>query len=306
MKVILKLCNVLDDSAKISFGSIKSQIGHSFSTAEMANIIKLLQAMKKEKIPLGMHYDELPTDILQGNLPFFVNKEWIEWKMVPDSSRRALINAFGFGGRINDEGGADMAKKALSYMGNLKEMMIIEGAEFIAENGINEISMRKVAARCDVSHASAYRHFENKEDFIRQIVERVSKKFASYLLEGVEAAKNPDDALVQMGTKFIQFSKDHANYYELLFLSNYVMQVESTSDEQLVINGNADAFETFKKAVYKFLAYNNSADKKDITVIQLWSFIFGLSMIVNKKDLEADDAFLREVIAEMVAKFKHM
>lgn len=189
-------------------------------------------------------------------------------------------------------------------MGNLKEMMIIKGAEFISENGINEISMRKVASLCNVSHASAYRHFENKEDFIRQIVQRVSKKFAGHLLKDMEAAKNPNEALVQMGMNFIQFSKDYANYYELLFLSNYVLQVESSSDGQLEISGNADAFEAFKKAVYNFLAYNESFDKKDITVIQLWSFIFGLSMIVNKKDLEVDEAFLREVITEMTAKFK--
>lgn len=98
MRAILKLCSELDDPIRLTIGSIKSQIGHSFSAAGMANIIKVIQAMKKEKIPAVMHYEELPSEIARNNPPFFVNKEPIEWEKSPENPRRALVNAFGFGG----------------------------------------------------------------------------------------------------------------------------------------------------------------------------------------------------------------
>ena len=52
------------------------------------------------------------------------------------------------------------------HHGNLKIALIEAGIEMINECGEAGLSLRKVAAKCNVSQAAPYAHFKNKEDLI--------------------------------------------------------------------------------------------------------------------------------------------
>ena len=52
------------------------------------------------------------------------------------------------------------------HHGNLREALIDAGIKIINENGEENLSLRKVAAACDVSHAAPYAHFRDKEELI--------------------------------------------------------------------------------------------------------------------------------------------
>ena len=53
--------------------------------------------------------------------------------------------------------------------GGLRDRLIIAGIEEISLYGIKDFSLRRVAMRCNASCAAPYRHFKNREDFIRAI-----------------------------------------------------------------------------------------------------------------------------------------
>lgn len=99
LESIVKLCIEENLNHKIRIGSLKSQIGHSFSAAGMANLIKVLKGMENKQYPPTYNYTELSDksknivkDYLEVNVK---NTLWERRNSVP---RRALINAFGFGG----------------------------------------------------------------------------------------------------------------------------------------------------------------------------------------------------------------
>lgn len=82
---------------KIPIGSVKSQIGHAFSAAGMANIIKIIEAIHHGIIPPTHNFERVPEGVKLDNL--YINtkeKEWVKRGM--NIPRRAMINAFGFGG----------------------------------------------------------------------------------------------------------------------------------------------------------------------------------------------------------------
>ncbi|SFU45507.1 beta-ketoacyl synthase N-terminal-like domain-containing protein [Butyrivibrio sp. M55] len=86
-----------DSNRKVPIGSVKSQIGHAFSAAGMANMVKILEAMKHEIIPPTHNYNRPPQEVDLGNL--YVNTKQQYWKRRNDHTpRRAMLNAFGFGG----------------------------------------------------------------------------------------------------------------------------------------------------------------------------------------------------------------
>ncbi|MGI6118492.1 MAG: beta-ketoacyl synthase N-terminal-like domain-containing protein [Bilifractor sp.] len=86
-----------DPARKIPIGSIKSQIGHAFSAAGMANLEKILLAFQHGVLPPTNHFEHVPDGVDLG--PLYVNTEVRPWeRRAEDVPRRAMLNAFGFGG----------------------------------------------------------------------------------------------------------------------------------------------------------------------------------------------------------------
>ncbi|KAK0379659.1 beta-ketoacyl synthase domain-containing protein [Colletotrichum limetticola] len=84
---------------RLLVGSIKTIIGHTESTAGIAGILKVVQAMKHGYVPPNMLLETLNPNVL----PFYSNlkipQELTPWpQLAPGQSRRASVNSFGFGG----------------------------------------------------------------------------------------------------------------------------------------------------------------------------------------------------------------
>lgn len=85
------------ENRPLPIGSLKSQIGHTFSAAGMANLIKVIEGMRRKVLPPTYNYARPPKGVKLENL--YVNTELQEWKCKDSHTpRRAMINAFGFGG----------------------------------------------------------------------------------------------------------------------------------------------------------------------------------------------------------------
>ena len=56
----------------------------------------------------------------------------------------------------------------------LKASLIEEGLREIAENGVQNFSMRRVAAACRVSCAAPYKHFKDKEEFFAALIDYIA------------------------------------------------------------------------------------------------------------------------------------
>ena len=58
-----------------------------------------------------------------------------------------------------------MDKKSYHH-NNLKNELIEKGIELVSNYGLSQLSLRKVAQSCNVSHAAPYSHFANKEELV--------------------------------------------------------------------------------------------------------------------------------------------
>ncbi len=81
-----------------ALGSVKSQIGHTKSSAGAAGIIKAAMALYDKVLPPTIKV-ERPQDVLApGATPFYVNTAKRPWLPSGDYPRRAAVSSFGFGG----------------------------------------------------------------------------------------------------------------------------------------------------------------------------------------------------------------
>ena len=99
-----------------------------------------------------------------------------------------------------------MEKKAYHHE-NLRQELIDAGVKIVAQEGIRALSLRRLAAECNVSHAAPYKHFKNKDDILAALTQPVQQLFAQKLLDGLNALENsdPQERLVEMGVNYVRF-----------------------------------------------------------------------------------------------------
>jgi acyl transferase domain-containing protein/3-hydroxymyristoyl/3-hydroxydecanoyl-(acyl carrier protein) dehydratase len=87
------------EQGRCVLGAVKSTVGHLLTGAGAAGMLKVLLALKHDKLPPTANFETPPpgADLERG--PFRVLRESQRWRRRADEGpRRAAVNAFGFGG----------------------------------------------------------------------------------------------------------------------------------------------------------------------------------------------------------------
>ncbi|AFY44058.1 type I polyketide synthase [Nostoc sp. PCC 7107] len=80
-----------------AIGSVKTNIGHLNTAAGVTGLIKTVLALKNQKIPPSLHFQQPNPEIDFANSPFYVNSQLAEWE-TNGTPRRAGVSSFGIGG----------------------------------------------------------------------------------------------------------------------------------------------------------------------------------------------------------------
>ena len=81
-----------------AIGSVKANIGHTAMASGIASLIKVLLALKHRQIPPLLHFRTANEHIDFNDSPFYINTELIDWRVGPETPRRAAVSSFGFSG----------------------------------------------------------------------------------------------------------------------------------------------------------------------------------------------------------------
>ena len=85
-------------TSPVSIGSIKNLIGHGFPTAGTSNLLSVLESFRHEQY-LPTHGVTTPHPLITEHPELLqLHTVPVPWPKSEDHPRRALINAFGFGG----------------------------------------------------------------------------------------------------------------------------------------------------------------------------------------------------------------
>jgi 3-oxoacyl-(acyl-carrier-protein) synthase/acyl carrier protein/NADP-dependent 3-hydroxy acid dehydrogenase YdfG len=79
-------------------GSVKSNIGHTLTSAGVAGLMKVLLCMRHRQLVPSLHVEKLNRYIQFDESPFFVNTQLRDWEAEPNIPRTAAVSSFGFSG----------------------------------------------------------------------------------------------------------------------------------------------------------------------------------------------------------------
>lgn len=137
-----------------------------------------------------------------------------------------------------------MADQARTYHhGDLRRALIDEGMRRARTGGPASVTLREVTRAVGVSPNAAYRHFTDREDFVRAVAAQAQLELARAI--GDRVAATPDDLpaaeaaverLRRVGLAYIAFARAEPGWFEAAFFTQDTRASEGivTLDDEIV------------------------------------------------------------------------
>lgn len=104
------------------------------------------------------------------------------------------------------------------HHGDLKNALIQAGVEILSKEGIEGLSLRKVAQRAGVSHSAPYSHFSDKQSLIAAISTEGFQRLYNELDAAISAhPQNPKRQLQQSALAYVRFALNHTDTFKIMF-----------------------------------------------------------------------------------------
>jgi AcrR family transcriptional regulator len=103
--------------------------------------------------------------------------------------------------------------------------------ELFVTHGYHEVSIRKIAERIEYSPAAIYSYFPSKDDIFFALAEEGFRLLFSYgAAPAEELPREPFQRLRAMFWRYYEFSKEHPEYFALMFLDRSVPRISKNWD----------------------------------------------------------------------------
>ena len=168
-----------------------------------------------------------------------------------------------------------MGNKAYHH-GDLRTAMIEKGIEIINEQGVSQLSLRKIAIACGVSHAAPYSHFANRDDLCSAIENHITGQFTNVLKESVAEAGETPEGLFHMCCAYVLFFARNPEYFRFIFSRSEITVGDGHEYEPY------DFYRRFMQKMFDNMDYPQELRLK--TVIAQWAMIHGLASIAVMSD----------------------
>lgn len=111
-----------------------------------------------------------------------------------------------------------------------RDRILACACEVYLKDGLEGFSMRKLARQVGVTAPALYRHYQNKEHVLADVVREAFREFTGYLYRALEG-RTPWERLTRAGEGYIEFALEHPRWYEILFIAPDHMGMEALPDD---------------------------------------------------------------------------
>jgi AcrR family transcriptional regulator len=161
-----------------------------------------------------------------------------------------------------------------------REQILKCACDLYLSDGIEGFSMRKLAKCVGCTAPALYRHYENKEEVIQEVVGEAYGLFAQYLYRSLEGG-TPAERFVLAGRSYFDFAMEQPALYEIIYLP---MEFLGAHSEDPSVADHACAigqFWTDRVREMMDAGYLREGDPHEVAMT-LWAHAHGLISIYQK------------------------
>lgn len=170
------------------------------------------------------------------------------------------------------------------HHGNLRQNLIEKGIELLNAEGYANLSLRRVAKACSVSHAAPYNHFKDKDELLLAMQRYVEMEFAGVMRWAAEE-NAVGDVLIALGLAYIRFFIQNPAYFRFVQTQDNTGIVISRNE----INSNYLPFNLFRDEALKNMeAWGVPKDKQADMLAAMWAIVHGVTAMATMQSVVYD------------------
>lgn len=171
--------------------------------------------------------------------------------------------------------------KPAYHHGDLRRHVMDEAIAMMRAEGMDALSLRKLAERVGVSPAALYHHFSDKQALLCAIGEEGITLFSDLLREGMEGDMGLEARFQRFVTLYIRFALENPEIYELLF-GRVTWKGEGEASEAFRVKARA-SFRGYAEVVTSLQAqglFSPTLNSLRLSQI-IWGTLHGLCRMYN-------------------------
>jgi AcrR family transcriptional regulator len=167
---------------------------------------------------------------------------------------------------------------------DLRERCVTEALAIIQEQGVEQLSLRDVARRLGVSHQAPYKHYENRDALLAEVVAREFARFASHL-DGRTPFEDAFDDLTSLGRAYLAYAFSNPLSYRLMFGT----PLPDPDRHPEMLARARRAFSILQDCVSRLHSHGRNPTEGsdvDLDAMFIWSLIHGVASILQTSALQ--------------------
>ena len=169
--------------------------------------------------------------------------------------------------------------KANYHHGDLRRALVTEACAALEREGLEGVSLRKLAAGAGVSHNAPYRHFADRAALLSAAAEQGFADLTARL--GIAAAGS--GGLTAVAVAYVRFALARPQMYRLMFTSDEIRPPEGP--EAQLAGTSRDTYAAFRSAVLRGLPERRSDLAGGLTAL-VWGTLHGLTLLILDRRLQ--------------------
>ncbi len=178
-----------------------------------------------------------------------------------------------------------MSKKSYHH-GNLREALVDAALEILSNDGVDGVSLRKVALRAEVSATALYTHFRDKRELLAEMAAQGFEGLSMAMLEQSKGIDDTAERLLALSRSYVFFAIENASLFQLMFGK----QLSNLAEFPVLAEASANCYAMMTNAVAEQMKDGKGVASAQIGAAAAWSMIHGLSTLINDGKITAESS----------------
>ena len=167
------------------------------------------------------------------------------------------------------------------HQDELRKMILDAARELFITEGVEAVSMRKIAVKIGYSATTLYNHFEDKEALLRALCEADFGTLRQSF-QKIGRIADPIERLRKLGQAYITFALRFPSHYRLMFMTPHIPRGKDSGCETERGDPDQDAYEFLRATVVEGLTarvFRDEYQDADLLAQIVWSGVHGVASL---------------------------
>jgi AcrR family transcriptional regulator len=164
-----------------------------------------------------------------------------------------------------------------------KTALLQAGIREIRKYGLGNMSMRRVALNCELSCATPYKHFKNKDEFIIEVFNYIHRQWSEIQSAIVQKTDDTREQIILTCLAYIRFLVENPDFRSILFMQDDSLSREQRLAKSQISTGSLHIIDAYCESVKM---------PKDVRFRKTYvvrSMLYGAAFLMGSGEFENED-----------------